>query len=57
MSRASLSSDRNRSLFPLPKLDLPTFSGAYDEWLSFRDAFTAVIHDDESIPNIQKLRY
>ncbi|XP_051170292.1 uncharacterized protein LOC127287411 [Leptopilina boulardi] len=46
-----------RSRFPLPKLDLPIFSGGYEEWLGFRDSFTAIIHNDESIPNVQKLRY
>lgn len=56
-SRGTMINERSRNLFPLPKLELPTFSGAYDEWLVFRDAFTAVIHDDESIPAVQKLRY
>lgn len=54
--RATIS-ERNRTQFPLPKLDLPTFSGAYVEWLSFRDAFIAVIYDDDTIPRIQNLRY
>lgn len=41
----------------LPTLTLPIFSGGYGEWLGFRDAFSAIIHDDPSIPKIQKLRY
>lgn len=49
--------EQNRSHFPLPKLNLSTFSGKYEEWLGFRDAFEAIIHDDETIPNFQKLRY
>lgn len=46
-----------RSHFPLPKLDLPTFSGNYDEWLGFRDSFEAIIGGDRTIPNIQKLHF
>ncbi|XP_051165958.1 uncharacterized protein LOC127284527 [Leptopilina boulardi] len=46
-----------RNSFPLPRLDLPTFSGGYEEWLGFRDLFTAIIHDDKNIPKVQKLRY
>lgn len=47
---------RNRHI-PLPTLTLPTFSGGYGEWLSFRDSFSAIINDDQTIPKIQKLRY
>ncbi|XP_033218396.1 uncharacterized protein LOC117173859 [Belonocnema kinseyi] len=43
--------------FPLPKLQLPTFSGSYEERLGFRDSFVAIIEKDASIPKIQKLRY
>ncbi|XP_051169750.1 uncharacterized protein LOC127287070 [Leptopilina boulardi] len=46
-----------RTHFPLPKLDLPTFSGGYEEWLGFRDTFVAIIHDDSTIPKVQKFRY
>ncbi|XP_051162195.1 uncharacterized protein LOC127282137 [Leptopilina boulardi] len=51
------SSIHSGSHFPLPKLDLPTFTGDYKDWLGFKDAFKAIIHEDASIPKIQKLRY
>ncbi|XP_011884052.1 PREDICTED: uncharacterized protein LOC105571188 [Vollenhovia emeryi] len=41
----------------LPKLDLPTFSGKYDEWSPFFDAFQSIIHTNESITAVQKLQY
>ncbi|XP_043474391.1 uncharacterized protein LOC122506341 [Leptopilina heterotoma] len=46
-----------RRHFPLPKLDLPTFSGGYEEWLGFKDTFSAIIHNEPNIPNVQKFRY
>lgn len=41
----------------LPKLNLPTFSGNYEEWFPFFDTFHSIIHTNESIDNIQKLHY
>ena len=55
-SQASINVDRAR-LFPLQKLDLPTVCGDYKDWLAFRDSFIAIIHKDNSIPKIQKLRF
>ncbi|XP_071577848.1 uncharacterized protein [Temnothorax nylanderi] len=41
----------------LPKLDLPKFSGKYDEWFPFFDAFNSIIHSSDSLSNVQKLQY
>lgn len=41
----------------LPKLDLPKFSGRYEEWFPFRDAFNSVIHTNSSLTNVHKLQY
>lgn len=41
----------------LPKLNLPTFSGKYDEWFPFFDSFNSIIHSNMSINNTQKLQY
>lgn len=41
----------------LPKLNLPTFSGKYDEWFPFFDSFNSIIHLNTSISNVQKLQY
>lgn len=41
----------------LPKLELPTFDGNLDEWLSFRDLFVAAVHDNTGLTGAQKLQY
>ncbi|XP_036150741.1 uncharacterized protein LOC118648525 [Monomorium pharaonis] len=60
-SSPSTSNASNRSEGPfnvrLPKLNLPSFSGKYDEWFPFFDSFKSVIHSNTSISNIQKLQY
>lgn len=32
--------------FQLPAIQLPTFAGEWDEWVSFRDVFRALVNDD-----------
>ena len=41
----------------LPEASLPKFSGKYEDWLSFRDAFTSMIHSQSDLNNIEKLQY
>ncbi|CAG7696131.1 unnamed protein product, partial [Allacma fusca] len=41
----------------LPKLDLPTFSGSIQDWMSFHDLFSATIHNNHSLMPAQKLQY
>ncbi|XP_043466286.1 uncharacterized protein LOC122501086 [Leptopilina heterotoma] len=41
----------------LPKLDLPSFNGAYQDWLNFYDSFKALIHDNGKLADVQKLQY
>lgn len=41
----------------LPKIDLPSFSGTYEEWYPFHDMFHSLIHRDLSITEIQKFHY
>lgn len=41
----------------LPKIDLPSFSGIYEEWYPFHDTFHSLIHRDLSITDIQKFHY
>ena len=41
----------------LPEASLPKFSGRYEDWLSFKDAFTSMIHDQSDLNNIEKLQY
>ena len=50
------SSNLHNSL-KLPAIKLPTFSGHYDRWISFSDMFKVMIHENDSLPEIQKFHY
>ncbi|XP_026333270.1 uncharacterized protein LOC113240236 [Hyposmocoma kahamanoa] len=41
----------------LPKISVPKFSGKYSEWVSFRDLFTSLIHNNPNVDDVQKLHY
>ncbi|KAJ0179564.1 hypothetical protein K1T71_005276 [Dendrolimus kikuchii] len=41
----------------LPRIELPSFSGKYNEWQTFYDMFSSVIHQNASLPSVQKLHY
>ncbi|XP_050463467.1 uncharacterized protein LOC126857789 [Cataglyphis hispanica] len=41
----------------LPRIQLPQFSGLYEDWPSFRDLFHSLIGKDVSASNVEKLHY
>ncbi|EZA55743.1 hypothetical protein X777_04162 [Ooceraea biroi] len=41
----------------LPRLNLPKFSGKYEEWFPFFDTFNSIIHSNESLNATQKFQY
>ena len=41
----------------LPKLDLPTFSGDYEDWDNFCDLFTSLVHNSTRLSNVAKLQF
>ena len=41
----------------LPTINLPTFDGNFANWNSFKDTFTALVHDNVSLSDVQKLCY
>ncbi|XP_075163287.1 uncharacterized protein LOC142235924 [Haematobia irritans] len=41
----------------LPKIDLPTFSGDYLEWIAYRDMFNTLVHQNSSLTKVQKYFY
>ena len=41
----------------LPKLGLPSFSGTFDTWLGFRDAFNSMVHTNAQVPPVFKFHY
>ena len=52
--QVSLNSHNN---LKLPAIKLPIFSGQYDRWISFSDMFKAMIHENDSLPEIQTFHY
>lgn len=46
-----------QQLTSLPTINLPTFSGSYNEWIPFRDLFKSLIHNKLELAQIQKLHY
>jgi hypothetical protein len=58
MSEAGSSSCHHKNnLVRLPKIDLPQFSGHYQYFLEFRDTFLSLIHNNDSIDDINKFHY
>ncbi|XP_062700062.1 uncharacterized protein LOC134284797 [Aedes albopictus] len=41
----------------LPQITLPKFSGKIDEWQTFRDLYTSLIHWQPDLPDIEKFHY
>lgn len=41
----------------IPRLNVPPFNGAYDEWPSFRDLFVAAVHTNPTLHPVHKLQY
>lgn len=40
-----------------PTMEIPTFTGTYQQWVSFKDLFTEAIHNNKSISNAQKMQH
>ncbi|XP_065085126.1 uncharacterized protein LOC135707260 [Ochlerotatus camptorhynchus] len=41
----------------LPQINLQSFKGDIDDWLSFRDLFTSLIHWRTDLPEVEKFHY
>lgn len=53
---SSSSHDGQLPFAKLPRIQLPTFSGRYEEWPTYKDIFTALVHNT-SISDVRKLHY
>lgn len=56
-SRHFQSPHGNTFAIKLPEIKLPKFSGTYDKWLEFRDAFNSMIDKNDSLDAVQKFYY
>lgn len=56
-SSSTSSSTSSSKDIRLPRLELPTFDGKLEEWVSFRDMFVTAVRDNTSLSKSQKLTY
>ncbi|XP_066595458.1 uncharacterized protein [Prorops nasuta] len=60
LARVSLGTEASQSLCQnlyLPKIDLPQFTGRYEDWEAFENRFTSLIHEKAQLSNVVKLQY
>lgn len=43
--------------FMLPRLNINQFNGNFNNWMSFKDLYISLLHNNVSITNIQKYQY
>lgn len=41
----------------IPRINVPVFSGSYEEWTSFCDLYTASVHTNNTLDAVHKLQY
>jgi len=41
----------------LPRIQLPQFSGKFEEWPAFRDLFRSIITEETSLSKVEKMHY
>ncbi|KYQ59291.1 hypothetical protein ALC60_01690 [Trachymyrmex zeteki] len=41
----------------LPKIELPVFSGSYEDWYSYQDTYEKLIHANQRLSEIEKFHY
>lgn len=46
-----------KNIVKLPPINLPSFQGNYDSWLNFLDTYSALIHSNNSLSNVEKFYY
>ncbi|XP_011872439.1 PREDICTED: uncharacterized protein LOC105564580 [Vollenhovia emeryi] len=49
--------EADASVVRLPRIPLPTFSGKYEDWESFCDLFTALVHEVPKFADVTKLQF
>ena len=55
--RNAADQEYDRSRRKLPPIGIPSFSGKYSEWNSFKDFFTALVASDTCLSDVERLHY
>jgi len=53
----NISSRSTRSNIQLPKILLPQFNGDLQQWCSYRDTFTSLVHENDELSDIERFHY
>lgn len=53
----NLGNPTRQSRVKLPKIELPVFSGSYEDWYSYQDTFEKLIHTNDILDDIEKFHY
>ncbi|GFX13654.1 uncharacterized protein TNCV_1921671 [Trichonephila clavipes] len=53
----AIPTEQSNTNFRLPKLNIPVFSGKFEDWINFKDLFVTAVHSQTSLGNIQKFQY
>lgn len=48
---------RNHGDIELPKVNIPEFTGNYQDWTNFYDLFKSLVHENVKLTNVQKMHY
>ncbi|XP_045772946.1 uncharacterized protein LOC123872610 [Maniola jurtina] len=56
LSQPTASMKHNESIVKLPRIEIPKFTGSYEDWPTFRDLFTSLVHNS-SLSKVEKLHY
>lgn len=55
--RVAVAQTASQSKVKLPELKLPTFSGRMSDWVTFRDTYKNLIHNDINLSDMDKFTY
>lgn len=47
----------NKSNIKLKPIDIPTFTGDYKKWISFKSMFESLVHDSDDFNDLQRIHY
>jgi len=54
---ANMVLNTEKSKLKLKPVDIPNFSGDYKKWISFRNVFDSMVHNDKKLDNLEKMHY
>lgn len=54
---SSVSSVNNTSQLKLPAIKIPSFDGNPAQWINFKDMFSALIHSNDNLSDVEKMTY